>query len=148
VTVEYAVTGGTAIEGKDYALQAGPLTFAPGETTKGIMVDIKNHGTYDDNKTFEVSLKNPKNAVLEGSTVYAYTIVNNHPKPPVSFRSANQRLRNSAGRVEIAVQLSEIAGKDVIVPFTVGGSANQGSNSCQFLLGVLYAWRNLGWIFF
>jgi TolB-like protein len=126
VTVEYAATGGTAIQGKDYALQGGPLTFAPGETAKEIMVDIKNHGIYDDGKTFELVLKNPKNAVLGSGTVYAYTLINNHPKPTVSFRSANQRLRNSAGRVEITVRLSEVSGKDVIVPFTVGGTANQG----------------------
>jgi len=126
VTVEYAASGGTAIEGKDYALQAGPLTFAPGETIRAIMVDIKDHGIYADGKTFDLALKNPKNAVLGSGTVYAYTIINNHPKPTVSFRSANQRLRNSAGRVEIAVQLSEVSGKDVIVPFTIGGSANQG----------------------
>ncbi|HTP05810.1 MAG TPA: Calx-beta domain-containing protein, partial [Nitrospirota bacterium] len=59
-------------------------------------------------------------------TVHTYTIINNHPKPTVTFRSANERLRNSAGRVEITVQLSEVSGKDVIVPFTVGGSASQG----------------------
>jgi len=126
VTVEYAASGGTAIQGKDYALQGGPLTFAPGETAKEIMVDIRNHGIYEDGKTFELVLKNPKNAVLGTGTVHAYTIINNHPKPTVSFRSANQRLRNSAGRVEITVRLSEVSGKDVIVPFTVGGTANQG----------------------
>jgi TolB-like protein len=126
VTVEYAVTGGTAIEGKDYALQAGPLTFAPGETTKEIMVDIKNHGIYDDDKTLELVLKNPKNAVLGGSTVYVYTILNNHPRPTVAVLSANERLRKSAARASVTVQLSEIAGKDVIVPFAVSGSANQG----------------------
>jgi TolB-like protein len=126
VTVEYAASGGTAIQGKDYALQGGPLTFAPGETAKEIIVDIKNHRIYGDSKTFELTLKNPKNAVLGNGTVYAYTIINNQPKPTVSFRSANQRLRNSAGRVEITVQLSEVSGKDVIVPFTIGGTANQG----------------------
>ena len=102
------------------------MTFAPGETAKEIIVDIKNHRIYGDGKTFELTLKNPKNGVLGNGTVYAYTIINNQPKPTVSFRSANQRLRNSAGRVEITVQLSEVSGKDVIVPFTIGGTANQG----------------------
>jgi TolB-like protein len=126
VTVEYAATGGTAIQGKDYALQGGPLTFAPGETAKVIAIDIKNHHIYSDSKTVEVSLKNPKNAVLGSSVVYAYTIINNHPKPTVAIRSANQRLRKSAGRADITVQLSEVSGKDVIVHFTVSGTANQG----------------------
>ena len=126
VTVEYAVSGGTAIQGKDYAPQAGPLTFAPGEAAKEIMVDIKDHGIYDDDKTFEVALKNPKNAVLGSSTVHTYTIINHHPKPTVAVQSANERLRRSVGRASVTVQLSEVSGKDVIVPFTVGGTAKQG----------------------
>ncbi|HTP05700.1 MAG TPA: Calx-beta domain-containing protein, partial [Nitrospirota bacterium] len=126
VTVEYAVSGGTAIQGKDYALQAGPLTFAPGETAKEIMLDIKDNDIYDDSKTLEVSLKNPKNAVLGSSTVHTYTIINNHPKPTVAVLSANERLRKSAGRASVTVQLSGVSGKDVIVPFTVSGSADQG----------------------
>jgi TolB-like protein len=128
VTVEYAASGGTAIQGKDYALQGGPLTFAPGETTKEIMADIRNHGIYNDVKNFEVSLKNPKNAVLGSSAVCDYTIINNHPKPTVAIRSANQSLRRSAGSADITIQLSEVSGKDVIVPFTVSGTAIQGKD--------------------
>jgi TolB-like protein len=129
VTVEYAAAGGTAIRGKDYAfLQGDTLIFAPGETAKEIAIDIKNHGIYSDDKTLEVVLKNPKNAVLGSSVVYAYTILNNHPKPTVAVRSANQRLRKSAGKADITVQLSEVSGKDVIVPFTVGGTASQGKD--------------------
>ncbi|HET6365363.1 MAG TPA: Calx-beta domain-containing protein, partial [Nitrospirota bacterium] len=128
VTVEYGVEGGTAIQGKDFALQGGPLTFAPGETTKEIMVDIKNHGIYNDDKTFEVILKNPKNAVLGSSAVHTYTITNNHPKPTVTIRSTNQRLRKSAGRADITIQLSEVSDKDVIVPFMVSGTAIQGKD--------------------
>jgi TolB-like protein len=129
VTVEYAAAGGTAIRGKDYAfLQGDTLIFAPGETAKEIAIDIKNHGIYSDDKTVEVVLKNPKNAVLGSSVVYAYAIINNHPRPTVAFRSANQRLRKSAGKADITVQLSEVSGKDVIVPFTVGGTASQGKD--------------------
>jgi len=126
VTVEYGVVGGTAVLGRDYALQAGPLIFAPGETEKQIAVDIKNHGIYDDDKTFEVSLRNPKNAALGSSTVHAYTIINHHPKPTVAVRSANERLRKNTGMVNVTVWLSEVSGKDVTVPFEVSGTAIQG----------------------
>ncbi|HXY55260.1 MAG TPA: Calx-beta domain-containing protein, partial [Nitrospirota bacterium] len=127
VTVEYGVKGGTAIQGKDYALQAGPLTFAPGETAKEIMVDIKDRRIYgEDKKTFELALKDPKNASLGSTTMYTYTIISNLPKPTVAIRSVDQRLRTSAGRTSVAVQLSEVSGKDVTVPFTVSGTAIQG----------------------
>ncbi len=130
VTVEYAASGGTAIQGKDYALQGGPLTFAPGETAKEILVDIKNHNIYSESKTktIEVALKNASGAVLGSSAVFAYTIVNNHMKPTVVIRTANQRIRKSAGRLNITVQLSEVSGKDVTVPFTVSGTAIQGKD--------------------
>ena len=41
VTVEYAVTGGTAAEGKNYVVKGNTLTFKPGETLKIIEIDIK-----------------------------------------------------------------------------------------------------------
>jgi hypothetical protein len=42
VTVTFATVDGTAIAGVDYVAQAGTLTFAPGETTKTISVQVFN----------------------------------------------------------------------------------------------------------
>ena len=61
--------------GKDYALPGGVLSFEPGETSKTLVVDIKNHGIYDDDKTLELALKNPKNAVLGSTAVHTHTII-------------------------------------------------------------------------
>ncbi len=89
--MEYGVKGGTAILGKDYALPGGSLIFEPGETSKTLVVDIKNRGIYDDDKTFEVVLKNPKNAVLGSSAVHTQTQVNTTPMPTVAFLYASSR---------------------------------------------------------
>jgi TolB-like protein/NOL1/NOP2/fmu family ribosome biogenesis protein len=126
VAVEYAVTGGTAVRGKDYAVEEGSLTFAPGETKKEIELGIRDSGLYGDNKTVAVGLKSAKNAVLGGTKTHTYTIRNSYPKPSVAFTAANQRLARTAGNVHLTVQLSNISGKDSIVPFTTGGSAVQG----------------------
>ena len=64
VTVEYAVTGGTAESGKQYALKGTSLTFAPGETLKELELTVKDDGVSRDDRTVAVSLKDPKNAVL------------------------------------------------------------------------------------
>jgi hypothetical protein len=40
VTVNYATADGTAVVGVDYVAASGTLTFAPGETTKTIAVDV------------------------------------------------------------------------------------------------------------
>ncbi len=128
VTVEYAVTGGTAVRGKDYSVKEGSLTFAPGETKKEIELGIGNNGIYDDNKTVAVGLKSAQNAVLGGTATHTYTIMNSNPKPSVAFTAANQRLKKFAGNVHLTLQLSNISGKDAVVPFTVGGSAVQGKD--------------------
>jgi TolB-like protein len=128
VTVEYAVTGGTAAEGKNYIVKWNTLTFAPGETLKSIEIDIRHDGLNTGDRTVVVSLKNPTGALLGSRAVHTYTIINHNPKPTVSFQSTNERLRKSVGRARVTVQLSEVSGKDVIVPFTVGGSTKQGTD--------------------
>ena len=126
VMVEYAVTGGSATEGKNYIVKWNTLTFAPGETLKSIEIDIRHDGLNTGDRTVVVSLKNPMGALLGSRAVHTHTIINHHPKPTVSFQSTNERLRKSVGRAHATVQLSEVSGKDVIVPFTVGGSTKQG----------------------
>jgi TolB-like protein len=128
VRVEYAATGGTAIKGKDYALRGGILTFEPGETKKIIEIDIKNNDVYSDDKTIEVGLKNPQNAVPGSAKTHIYTMVNTTPKPMAAFAVANQRVGKNAGRIIITIELSAVSGKDAIVPFTVGGTADQGKD--------------------
>jgi len=125
VTVAYAATGGTAIRGRDYAIQDGVLAFAPGEQSKSIELAVRSRMLYDDDQTIEVSLKSPQNAVLGPVPAHTYTIVNTTPPPAVSFAASSQRLRTSVGQVAITVQLSAASGKDVVVPFTIAGTAVQ-----------------------
>jgi len=98
--------GGTAVLGKDYALAAGVLSFEPGETTKTLVVDIKNHGIYNDDKTIELALKDPTNAVLGGTTIYSYSIINTNPAPEVVFTSINQTLSKDRRNAVITIRLS------------------------------------------
>ncbi len=129
VTVEYAATGGgSAVEGRDYALKGNALTFHPGETVKTVEIDIKHNGIYDDNKTIELSLKNPKGALLGKVATHTYTIINSDPEPTVSFATASQQVKKNAGAATILVELSAVSGKDVSVPFMVGGTARTPAN--------------------
>jgi len=76
VTVDYAVTGGTATGGGvDYTLDAGTLTFNAGETTKTISIAIVNDGVDEQNETIVVELSNPSNAKLGDLTEFTYTII-------------------------------------------------------------------------
>jgi len=84
VTVDYAVTGGTAQGGGvDYTLNPDTLTFQVGQTTKNIPITIVDDGDPEDDETIEVTLSNPVNAMLGSIAVHTYTIIDNDS--PVSL---------------------------------------------------------------
>ena len=75
-----------------------------------------------------VSLKNPTGAVLGGSAVNTYTIIDSDPEPAVTFVVPSQQVKKNAGTATIGVELSAVSGRDVIVPFMVGGTAKTPGN--------------------
>lgn len=56
VTVNYATQDGTAIAGEDYLATFGTLSFAPGETTKTITVEVLGDTTAEPDESFYVLL--------------------------------------------------------------------------------------------
>ena len=82
VTVNYAVTGGTATGGgTDYTLAAGALTFTAGQTGKNISFTVVDDAVYEGDETIIVTLSSPSNATLGGTTVHTYTITENDAPP-------------------------------------------------------------------
>ncbi len=66
ITVDYATSNGSAIVG-DYIGTRNTLTFAPGETSKTIKVDVIGDLIKESNETFFVNLSNPVNVELINS---------------------------------------------------------------------------------
>ena len=64
VTVNYATLSGTASAGKDYTSTSGLLTFAPGEVSKTVIVQVVGDTSREPNETLVLRLTNPTNAVL------------------------------------------------------------------------------------
>jgi len=129
VQVDVGVTGGTAAGGgADYVLRERTLVFAPGETIKTIDLEVIDDKQYQGDKTVEMTLRSPRNAVLSGITVHAVTILDSAPPPSVRLTPASQRISEGAGGVTIRLELSAVSGKDVTVPFTVKGTATEGSD--------------------
>jgi hypothetical protein len=57
VTVSFRTANGTATTGdKDYVAKSGTLTFAPGETTKTITIEVKGDSKKEANETFFLDL--------------------------------------------------------------------------------------------
>lgn len=86
VTVNYAVTDGTATRGVDYRLDNGTITFASGQTMATIPIEILHDTLAEPDETIVVTLSNPVNATPGPITVHTYTIVDDDW--PASFGNA------------------------------------------------------------
>jgi hypothetical protein len=79
-TIDYTTVNGTAAAGlnNDYVATSGTLTFAPGETTKNIVVSIVNNATAEPTEAFTVILSNPTGGASLGSpSTFTVTILDN-----------------------------------------------------------------------
>ena len=63
-TVEYATVDGTAKAGSDYVAKTGKITFAPGQTSKTIEVELLTDDVAEGDETFTLVFSNPINLLL------------------------------------------------------------------------------------
>jgi hypothetical protein len=86
VTVDYAVTGGTATGGGiDYTLADGTLQFDAGVITQDIAVTIVDDSIQEPSETIVLTLSNPSSNVLLGAiTEHVYTIEDDESFGPVN----------------------------------------------------------------
>ncbi|WP_299617922.1 Calx-beta domain-containing protein [Pelagibius sp.] len=86
-SVDYAVTSSQA-DGGDFLggiLPSGTVSFAAGETSKTITLDVAGDTDFESDEAFTVTLSNPS-AGLEITTASAVgTIQNDDPAPPATF---------------------------------------------------------------
>ena len=80
VTVAYSTANGTATAGSDYTATSGTLTFAAGEASKTVHVDIGGDTASEANETFTVRLSNASGATIADATAVG-TIVDDDREP-------------------------------------------------------------------
>ena len=121
VTVEYAITDGTAREGSDYTASpsGGTLTFAPGETQKTVSVrSIDDSINEPEEETIVVTLRNPQNAVLNRDR--ATGIIKDNDDPDVSVEFASSAYSVTEGEtVAVRITLSADPERTVTIPIDV-----------------------------
>jgi aryl-phospho-beta-D-glucosidase BglC (GH1 family)/cellulase/cellobiase CelA1 len=81
VTVAYATGNGTASAGSDFVQASGMITFAPGETTKVVHVQVKGDTAVEANETVTLTLSAPQGATVTDSSAVG-TITNDDVAPP------------------------------------------------------------------
>lgn len=129
VTVDYATADGTATAGSDYQSTNGTLTFAPGETSKQVAVNIIGDTMDEPSETFFINLSNASNAtILDG---YGQcTIADNDSPPSLSINDASVAEGDDGTKtVDFTVSLSAASGFTVTVNYaTADGTATDGSD--------------------
>lgn len=104
VSINYSTSSGTATSGVDFSSTSGTVTFAPGQTSRTILVQTLDDTAYEGNETFAVNLSNPVGgAIVDGQGVG--TIVDNDPQPTkfyvVDDGSANKTFEYGASGAAI-----------------------------------------------
>jgi hypothetical protein len=128
ITVAYATGGGTAIPGSDFQAASGTLTFAPGETSQTVSVQVNGDRLGEPNETFVVNLSNPTNATI--SDGYADgTIVDDEPRVSISDVTQSEGKKGQSALFTFTVTLSAAYDQPVTMSFrTVNGTAKAGED--------------------
>jgi hypothetical protein len=115
VTVNYATSDGSATAGADYQAAAGTLTFAPGETSKTITVQVIGDRLAEPDESFFVNLSGPTNVVISEARGMG-TIVDDEPR--ISITDAAVTEGNTGTRsATFTVTLSSASDVDVMVHY-------------------------------
>lgn len=97
VTVQYAVTGGTATDGLDFTLAAGTLLFAPGDLVRSISANVLEDAEIESvPETVVVTLSDAVGASLSTQVVHTLAI-NDDDLPVVSIVANDASATEAAG---------------------------------------------------
>jgi hypothetical protein len=90
VRLSYETADGTATAPSDYEHRAGTVTFAPGETTKTIVVPIATDAVHEETETFTVLLSNGDGVMLP-DVLAICTIADDDPEGETRTRRRSAR---------------------------------------------------------
>ncbi|MCF7731274.1 MAG: PKD domain-containing protein [Akkermansiaceae bacterium] len=130
VTVNYAVSGGTATGGfADYYLSGGQLTFYPGQTILSFTLFVLEDSLVEPDEALVISLSNPVNAVFTTRADFVYTIIDNDASGTVSIAAVDPNAAE-AGTVpgKFRISRSGATGSPLAVSFEVTGTASSPSD--------------------
>ena len=125
VSVSYSSSSGTAISGEDFTHTEGLITIPAGQQSETIEVEILDDNLDENTEDLYMELESPTNATLGNQNTSA-SISDDDDSPSVSFTIASQSSTGESGELTIIVELSELSGRNVTVPFSVNGSATGG----------------------
>jgi hypothetical protein len=130
VTVQYAVTGGTATAGQDYTVGGtGTLTFGPGQTSATITVGVLNDTLFEMAETLTLTLSSPVGATLGTPAAATVTVTSNDVAGVVEFGGVVfSALENSGQALVTVIRRGGTASAVTVQVATENGSAQAGTD--------------------
>jgi len=127
--VHWATGGQSSTPDVDYESASGDLTFAPGETSKTITINIKGDLTDEPDEYVGIVLSAPSNATI-ARAVGVGRIINDDTEPSISISDASADEGDSgSSNLTFTISLSSASGKTVTVDYaTAPGSAAAGTD--------------------
>ncbi len=101
VTVDFATADGTATQPSDYTSNSGTVTFAPGETSKTVTVQVNGDTTVEPNETFIVNLSSATGNATITDNQGVGTIVNDDQAGSVNNACVNSLIPNQASLIPV-----------------------------------------------
>ena len=141
-TVTYATSNGTATAGADYTATTGVLSFAPGETTKSIAIQVLNDTLVEGNETINLTLSAPTGATLGTRSTATLTIASDDaaPLPAVQLAGAAYAAGEGDGVVNVTLSRSgDTSAASSVTVTTSNGSAAAGADYAAVTAVVTFA---------
>ncbi len=121
--------GGTATEGADYTLAPNPVVILAGQTSASVQLVVIDDPLSEPTETIQLTLGAPTNGTLGTASSHIVTVTDFGDAPPtVAFAQPSQSTVESPGTVLVQLFLTSAAGQDVVIPFTLGGTAQSGED--------------------
>jgi hypothetical protein len=108
--VDYATSDGTATGGADYEAAAGTLTFAPGESTKSVTVQVTSDAAHEGDETLQLKLSNATGGASLGSPAGATVTITDDdaaasaPPPPAGAGPLPVKSDEAAPKLTVAAK--------------------------------------------
>jgi probable HAF family extracellular repeat protein len=128
VTVAYGTAYGSATAGGDYQAASGTLTFAPGETSKTITVQVIGDRLPEPNETFDVYLNNPTNAWFIQNQAVG-TILDDEPRISIGDVTKAEGKKGQTTLFTFTVTLSMAYDQPVTMSFATANGTAKTSDS-------------------
>jgi hypothetical protein len=128
-TVGYSTASGTATVGSDYQSASNTLTFAPGQTSQTVTVNVIGDPYFDGNETFYLNLLSPSGATIARGQGTG-TILSTLPPPTISVSNVTvTNVTSGLTQAIFTVSLSQPLSDPASVYYTTAdGTATAGSD--------------------